>query len=208
MTPKPPLPRRPAPAPPPARGLPPAVKLGLLVFGLAVVAAALADLQALFRHREETVPEDPRGWTPGYGGTRYADPEGRFALTHPAAWKLRHGEDARPFTVMVQGPSGLELDILVHPFPHDDFDRMRKELESQENELSVPMNMTEVTFQGHRALERTVRLTGRQVLVIDFLVGREAHHLQFEAPREDFDRLLPLMREVLSAYEPRPSPAP
>ena len=214
------VPRRPGPRRtdgrprPSARGLgerrrpwqKPGLRLALLGLGLLLVAALIADLSGAVRRgnperaRIEAL-ESPEAYVLGLSDQRYVDPQGRFALTMPAAWIPRDGDAADPYTAGFRGPSDIDISILVSDLPHDRFDLLMAQIRGQEERLDVNMNIRRIEFQGRPAVERHSRLTRVSLYLLDFMDGRRAYHMVANMPREDYEKLLPVVKEVLETLE-------
>jgi hypothetical protein len=54
----------------------------------------------------------------------------------------------------------------------------------------------------HRAVKRTVQLFRSKLLLLDFLTGDLAHHVQFSTPPELFDEYEPVFLRLMQTYEP------
>ncbi len=197
---------RPPPAPAEARPLwrHPLARIAVLAFGVLVVAALAADLGGAFR-RSRPPADDPAALVLGIRDRVYEDPAGRFRLVLPAAWQVADGVEAAPYDAVFRGPRGLEVYVRVTPAGHERFRVLLREIRKIEREWGLNMNIRTNTFRGALCAERTVRLVEQQVRAVDFLVGRTAHHLQFAAPRDDFDRYGGLFDALLAGYEPLPA---
>ena len=202
------LPRTPAraPADPRSPWRNPWFRLILLGLGLLLVAALIVDLSGAVRRgnperaRIEAL-ESPEAYVLGLSDQRYVDPEGRFALTMPAAWIPRDGDAADPYTAGFRGPGDIDISILVSDLPHDRFDLLMAQIRGQEQHLDVKMNIRQIEFQGRPAVERHSRLTRVSLYLLDFMDGHRAYHVVANMPREDYEKLLPVVKEVLDTLE-------
>lgn len=155
---------------------------------------------SLERERIEAL-ERPESLMLGLSDQRYVDPEGRFALTLPAAWLVREGAAADPYTVGFRGPRDIDIAILVSDLPHDRFDLLLGQIRGKEQQLDIRMNIREIEFQGRRAAERQSRLNFSSLYMLDFMDGHRAYHLVASIPREHYENLLPVVKEVIATLE-------
>lgn len=145
--------------------------------------------------------ERPESLVLGISDQRYVDPDGRFALTLPAAWLVRTGAAADPYSVGFRGPRDIDIAILVSDLPHDRFDLLLGQIRGKEQQLDIRMNIREIEFQGRRAAERQSRLNFSSLYMLDFMDGHRAYHLVASIPRDQYENLLPAVKEVIATLE-------
>ena len=173
-----------------------------------VVILAADAVRMLQKAASQRPTDDASALVLGLNDRRHVDPQGRFALTVPAAWVARTGEDVAPRTAVFRGPRGLEIWVDVAPSPHRTLAELREGLRAIENEYAVNMNITNVLFKGVPAFERMLPLASQQVLAVDFLSGSMGHHLQAAAPRLQFPKYERFLRSILATYEAGPVALP
>ena len=54
----------------------------------------------------------------------------------------------------------------------------------------------------HRAVKRSAQLFRNRVLLLDFLTGDLAHHVQFSMPPELYDEYEPVFLRLMETYAP------
>jgi len=185
----------------------PAVRIALLAIGLLAIVALVRDMGTVSRlraSRGEWDAEDIASLGLGLSDARHVDPAGRFAVTLPSAWRAMRGEDVGTYAARFIGPRDIELSIRIAELPHGRFERLLRDTAKLEDDWGIPMNIRTNDLRGRPCIERTCRLVQQGVFAVDFLVGRTAHHLQFVAPREVQERLMPLFRDILATYDPEP----
>lgn len=186
----------------------PYIKLLLLVFGLAVVAALFYDLRhGGTRRRGPSVASDLQELVLGSEGLRMSDPRGYFSLVPPAGWRVVKFPDSRPYNLSFFGPHATELSIMAVPVDYDDFNSLLRRINRTESRFGMYIDKKPVSFAGYPAVQRMVRLTDSRVLSIDFVAHRVEHHLLFSAPTELFERYLPVMTNLLASYRAETSPS-
>ncbi len=179
----------------------PVFRLALLAFGLLAVIALAADLTLRLRQdAAPPVPSEADALVLGIRDRHYQDPAGRFHITVPAAWQVLRGEAAGGYNVVFRGPLGLECMIRVSDLDHDRFARLMQDIYAIEEQWGVNMNIQAKTWDDQPYVERRVRLLEQKVLAFDFLDGNVGHHIQFGAPRDDFDRFEPLFLDIIATY--------
>ena len=191
----------------------PVFRIAILGFALLAVLALAADLISRFRSGPLAgplhVPATPEALVLGIRDRVYTDPAGRFRLTVPAVWRVQTPPGGAAYDVIFRGPMDLECAVRVTPVSHQRFDRLLADIYAIEEQWGVNMNIQAQTVDDRPIVERRVRLIEQQVLALDFLHGAMAHHIQFGAPRDDFDRFEPLFRDIFESYTPLdPADAP
>ncbi len=184
----------------------PGFRLALLGLGLLLILALLADLRNAMKRRQAELSqlkalERPEALLLGIADRRYESPGGRFAITLPEPWIRWDGKRADPYTAVFRGPQNIEISVVVSELPHDRFDLLLAQIRGREQQLEVQMNIRTIEFQGRPAIERRSRLPRNSVYALDFMVGNIAHHIIVSIPREDFDRFLSPVLDILQTYE-------
>ncbi len=182
----------------------PALRIGLLVFGVLVVVALAVDvlrrLHAL-PPAPEPVPPDPGAFVLGLDDRVYADPGGRFVVTIPAPWRVRTGARVEPDDVVLVGPNRIEFAVRVAQLDHRSFGRLMADVYARQDYWGIDMRIE--TFEdagGRPVVRRRIRLIEHDILAYDFLEDAWGHHLRFRVPRGELDRYEPLFRELFEAY--------
>jgi len=184
-----------------------ALRLILLGLGVLFVGALLLDLRGAMRKRQGELRrlaalERPEALMPGVDDTRYVDPEGRFAITLPTPWVRISGVAADPYTAVFRGPRRIDISVVVTPLNHDRFDLLLAQIRHKMDSLDLKSaQLTTIKFQGRPAVERQAVLPRSRVYTLDFLEGHVGHHIVVSMPHEDYDRLLPVVKEILETYE-------
>jgi len=132
----------------------------------------------------------------------YRDKSGWFTMQPPAGWKVESRPASRPYNVVFRSPNGPDIRIMAVAVDYTAFPRLLKRIDRIERELGIDMNLRLDRFKSYKAARRTATLHGEKVLAIDFLHGSVAHHIQFSAHPDVFDRYLPVVQDILETYEP------
>lgn len=188
-----------------------------------LVLALLADLRNISRRLEgrRASPAAPRqGDTAdiaaGLDDPRYTDPAGRFSMVPPRHW-VRVEKPANPiFDVVFQGPYRMDMGIQVVATNGLTFEKLVQELQQIERQLSADTHMDFAYVGPYRAVKRSVQLFRSRVLLLDFVTGDLAHHVQFSTPPELYDQYEPVFLRLMQTYAPgrlvpaaeAPPPAP
>lgn len=180
---------------------------------LALAALLLVALAADFRHLSRRFGGRARGGSgshkgdaadiaAGMDGPRYVDPSGLFSLVPPRNWvKVAKPGTGGFYNVVFQGPYGMDLCIQVLATNSPTFDGLIEQLRQVERNLSADTHM-DITYVGpYRAVKRSVQLFRNRVLLLDFLTGDLAHHVQFSAPSDRYEQYEPLFLRVMQTYE-------
>ena len=192
------------------------LRWAIWVFGLVLLAALAADVRHLSgrlgrfqRTGKESRKGDAADIAGGLEGPRYADPAGRFSLVPPRHWVRVRPEAGSPFNAVFQGPYGMDMAIQVVVTNGLTFDGLVENLRRVERSLAANMPMEFAYVGPHRAIKRSARLFKSKVLLLDFLTGDLAHHVQFSMPVELYDEYEPVFLRLMQTYEPgRILPAP
>lgn len=181
--------------------------------GLAVAALLMMALMADLRHLSRRLGEGARG-KPGPrkgdaadiakgGGARYVDPSGLFSFVPPRNW-VRVGNPASGgfYNVVFQGPYGMDMCIQVVATNGLTFDKLIESLRRVERNLAADTHMDFAYVGPYRAVKRSAQLFKNRVLLLDFVTGDLAHHVQFSMPPNLYDEYEPVFLRLMQAYEP------
>lgn len=180
----------------------------LLFAGLAL-AALVVDVRHLTRRVDARLRgrEVPRGGdaadiAAGLDGPRYVDPAGRFSFVPPRHW-VKVAKPATDFyDAVFQGPYGMDMCIQVVVTNGLTFDQLVENLRQVERNLSADTHMDFAFVGPCRAVKRSVQLFKSRVLLLDFLTGDLAHHVQFSMPPALYDEYEPVFLRLMQTYEP------
>lgn len=137
----------------------------------------------------------------GLNGPRYTDPSGLFSFVPPRHW-LRFVPEGKFFNVGFRGPHSMDLQIHAVVTNGATFDGLVAQLRKIERNLAANTHM-DITYVGsHRAVKRSVQLFKSRVLMLDFLTGDIAHHIQFSTPPALYDQYEPIFLRVMDSYAP------
>ena len=193
------------------------------VFAALLLLALMADLRHLSRRlgdrqRPAFPPRkgDVADIAAGLDGPRYADPSGRFSLVPPRNWVKLDQPPAGFYNVVFQGPYQMDLSIQVVATNGLTFEQLVRNLRQIERRLSAETHMDFAYVGPHRAVKRSVQLFRSRGLMLDFITGDLAHHVQFSVPPELYDRYEPVFLRLMQTYAPgrilpaaaAPEPAP
>jgi len=175
--------------------------------GLLLAAAALTLRRVAPTPSAATagVGDDPRAFVLSDADEIYRDPGERFELRLPPGWLRFEGEKAAPYDAIFVGPRDLKLAVQIRPLFHDDPELLYKEILKIQRDLGLEMHIRRMEHRGFPAVERTAGLHLERVRMLDVLVGRTNHHVEFSAPRADYDRYAALGADLLAAYAPLPA---
>lgn len=179
----------------------------LICAGLALVAL-LADLRNVAR-RVAARPAAASRPRPGHAADvlagladpRYEDPRGYFSFVPPRGWSRPARPAAGFYDAVFQGPYGMDLAIQV-VVTNQTFSQLVAKLRQVERNLAADTHLDFAYVGPHRAVKRSVRLFRSRVLLLDFLTGDLAHHVQFSAPPELYDAYEPVILRLLETYRP------
>lgn len=179
------------------------------VFAALLLLALMADLRHLSRRlgdrqRPAFPPRkgDVADIAAGLDGPRYADPSGRFSLVPPRNWVKLDQPPAGFYNVVFQGPYQMDLSIQVVATNGLTFEQLVRNLRQIERRLSADTHMDFAYVGPHRAVKRSVQLFRSRVLMLDFITGDLAHHVQFSVPPELYDRYEPVFLRLMQTYAP------
>ncbi len=182
----------------------------LLVFALLAVAAFLADLKNVTRRVGEyrttggagPRPGDAADIVRGLDDPPYADPSGLFRVVPPRHWVRLAQPPAGFFNVVFQGPFDMDMSVHAAATNGATFAQLVEQLRRIERGLSANTHMDFAYVGPYRAVKRSVQLYRSRVLLLDFLTGDLAHHVQFSAPPHLYDEYEPVFLRLMQTYEP------
>ncbi len=186
------------------------------VFGLLLVLGLVADLRRISgrlgrfqRTGAESRKGDAADIAGGLEGPRYDDPSGLFSVVPPRGWTRVMPSADTHFNVVFQGPYGMDMSIQVVVTNGLTFDRLVENLRRVERSLAASLPMEFAYVGPHRAIKRSAQLFKSKILLLDFVTGHLAHHVQFSMPPQLYDEYEPVFLRLMQTYEPgRILPAP
>ncbi|MDD2240220.1 MAG: hypothetical protein PHO14_02340 [Kiritimatiellae bacterium] len=185
------------------------IRWAFWVLGAVMLVALLADM----RHISSRLVRFQRtGWearkgdaadiADGLDGERYVDASGLFSLVPPRHWTTLRKTPDSPFNVVFQGPYGMDMAIQVVVTNGLTFEHLIENLRRVERNLSAHMPMEFAYVGPYRAVKRSAQLFKNKVLLLDFLTGNLAHHVQFSVPPELYDEYEPVFLRLMQTYAP------
>ena len=179
------------------------------VFALLLLAALPADVRNISRRLGDfrrtgsmACKGDAADIAGGLAGPRYVDSSGLFSLVPPRNW-VRVKEPVNSFfNVVFQGPYGMDLCIQAVKTNGVDFDRLVANLRRVERSLAADTHMDFAYVGPCRAVKRSAQLFKTKLLMLDFVTGDLAHHVQFSMPPELYDEYEPVFLRLMQTYEP------
>lgn len=189
------------------------------IFALLVVAALVVDLKNISRRAADfrrTGGAGPRSGDAadilrGLADPPYVDPSGLFRVVPPRHWVKLPKPPAGFFNVVFQGPFGMDMSVRATVTNGLAFDKLVDQLKQIERGLAADTHMDFAYVGPCRAVKRSVQLFRSRVLLLDFLTGDLAHHVQFSVPPHLYDEYEPVFLRLMQTYEPGallPVPAP
>jgi hypothetical protein len=186
----------------------PALKLGLLVFGLLAMVAIGLDMTMVHQRLPRatiSVETEVQSILLGLNGPRYVDPNGRFSIVCPPGWRIIVSPDSSPYDVVLSSPRGAEISILASPVAYDDLPSLMADIEKAERGFNLHTQKEPIFFQDTPAVRRVCQLLQTKLLAIDFVSDRVAHHIMCSVPPECFDPYYSAFLELLNTYRFRSS---
>lgn len=186
-------------------------RLRWLMWGFATVllVALIADLRGISRRLgdfqrtgKQARAGDAADIAGGLGGERYVDPAGRFSLVPPRNWVRVEKPVNSFFNVVFQGPYGMDLGIQAVATNGMTFDKLVENLRRVERNLAADTHMDYAYVGPHRAVKRSAQLFKSKLLMLDFVTGDLAHHVQFSVPPALYDEYEPVFLRLMQTYEP------
>ncbi len=185
------------------------MRWAIWIFGLILLIGLVVDLRHItsrLGHFQRTGKDPRRGdaadLLAGLEDPRYYDPSGWFSLVPPRNWTRRdHALDSH-FNVMFQGPFGMDMGIQVVVTNGLTFDRLVDNLRRVERRLAGNIPMDFAYVGPHRAIKRSAGVYQSRFLMLDFVTGHLAHHVQFRIPVALYDEYEPIFMRLMQTYEP------
>ena len=181
----------------------------LLLFAVLLLAAFTTDMRNISRRLgifQRTGKVSCRGdaadIAEGLGGARYVDPSGYFSLVPPRHWVQVKAPATAFFNVVFQGPLGMDLSIQAVATNGLTFDKLVENVRRVERNLAADTHMDFAYVGPYRAVKRSVQLFRSKVLLLDFVTGDLAHHVQFSVPPKLYDEYEPVFLRLMQTYEP------
>ena len=181
----------------------------LWVLAALLLLALLADLRHVSRRLEDfrrtgklARRGDADDIAGGLGGARYADPAGLFSLVPPRHWIRVEKPVNSFFNVVFQGPYGMDMCIQVVATNGLTFDKLVENLRRVERSLAADTHMDFAYVGPTRAVKRSAQLFKTKLLMLDFVTGDLAHHVQFSVPPELYDEYEPVFLRLMQTYAP------
>ena len=185
------------------------LRLVFMLFAAAALVALVMDARNMSRRLQTRTAQQP---TPrkgdvadieaGMHDARYVDPSGLFSLVPPRHWVKVKQPPGSFFNVVFQGPHGMDMSILVSVTNGITFNALVDNLRQRERALAAETHLDFAYAGPHRAVKGTVQLFRSKLLLLDFLTGDLAHHVQFSTPPELFDEYEPVFLRLMQTYEP------
>lgn len=174
-----------------------------------LLIALLADLRNLSQRiaagpRAQPTPRkgDAADIAKGMGDPRYVDPSGYFSVVPPRHW-VKVATPANDFyNVVFRGAHDMDMRVQVVATHGQTFEGLVKKLRQVERNLSADTHMDFAYVGPYRAVKRSVQLFRNRVLLLDFMTGDLAHHVQFSMPPESYEEYEPVFLRLMQTYEP------
>ncbi len=183
----------------------PVFRFALLLFGVMVLAALFADLGGLQRKAREQRAAAADGLLDivlAPGGARYADPGGLFSIVPPSGWKADRSAEARPYSVVLRGPPGVDISIMATRVKYNTLPELMADIRRSEVAAGIGTMPQPFFLHGRPVLKRIATLHHSKVFAVDFVEDHVAHHISCAMPIELFDRYEPVLMEVVGTYRP------
>ncbi len=182
---------------------------GIWIVAAILLAALIVDLRYLSTRIErfqktgtESRQGDAADIEAGMTGPRYTDPSGYFSLVPPRHWKLLKPSTDKFYNAVFRGPYDMEMSIQVVVTQGMTFEQLITELKQIERRLSADTHMDFAYVGPYRAIKRSAQLFQSKVLMLDFVTGNLAHHIQFSIPPQFYDEYEPVFLRLMQTYEP------
>ena len=185
------------------------IRWAIWIFSALLLVALLSDMRNISRRLTDfqrtgklSRKGDAADIAGGLDGARYADPSGLFSLVPPRNW-IRVAEPVNSFfNVVFQGPYGMDMCIQVVATNGLTFDKLVDNLRRVERGLAADTQMDFAYVGPTRAVKRSAQLFKTKLLMMDFVTGDLAHHVQFSVPPELYDEYEPVFLRLMQTYEP------
>jgi len=183
---------------------PPILQVGLLTAGILFVIAIIADLSI----PPKTDPNYPNVTTElrdallNPPGARYVDPKGLFSIGCPPGWSRTDRPDCAPYDVIFFSPNRASISIMATRVKYNDLPSLFKDIEKNEAEYGIRTDVETIRFNNMPAIKRTCTLNTVIIFSIDFVDNYVAHHILCRAPKDYYDKYVPVLMELLNTYQP------
>jgi hypothetical protein len=182
---------------------------GFWIFGLLLLLGFIADLRGMSGRMEnfrrtggEGRAGDAADVAAGLDGPRYVDPSGLFSVVPPRNWKRLKPSPETRFNVVFQGPLGLDMAVEAVATQGMTFEELVERIRERERNLSANLPMDVAYVGPYRAIKRSAQLYKSRILMLDFITGHIAHHVQFSMPPALYDEYEPVFLRLMQTYEP------
>lgn len=170
-----------------------------LVFDLRGISSRLGHFQ---RTGQVSRQGDAADIEAGLNGARYVDPAGRFSLVPPRHWVKVERPGNSFFDVVFKSPLGMDMSIQVVVTNGLTFEKLVNDLRRVERGLAADTHMDYAYVGPYRAVKRSAQLFKTKLLLLDFVTGDLAHHVQFSLPPALYDEYEPVFLRLMQTYEP------
>ena len=144
----------------------------------------------------------PTTWAAELADSQYVDPKGFFKIVPPAGWRIQgYPQDPRG-KVALFGPEGVEIRALINSVDFDTIDALLAFCHDVEKRTGLNTHIARTEFQERPAVERWYEVKGQKMYLIDFLVGKVDHNLQYAAALRAFDSYKALVLKSWQTYDP------
>ena len=192
-----------------AAARPPYLTIGLLIFGLLVVIALVADtvhISKLRPQRDDGIKQRLQDIVLGLNHPPFVDKWKLFSIVAPATWKTVPYPDCHPYNVSFFEIGGADLNIMATRVKYNDFATLLNIIKDTERQMNVDTHIETTNFLGHAAVRRTCRMRNSTVVSFDFVENYVAHHILCGMPPKHFEEYLPVMMDVMNTYKPLTPP--
>lgn len=175
------------------------------ILAVVVLAAIIADTSGvLSRLRAAQTPGGIS--TPGDAASilatlstapRYRDPAGHFSVAVPPNWRVLRADPDSIFDAAFRGPYGLEMNIQCVATNGLTFEKLVGRLKTLEHSMAANSHIAVLKINDWKAAKRSLQLYKNKILMLDFVTGDLAHHLQFVIPPALYDEYEPVFIELV-----------
>jgi len=176
-------------------------------FALILLIALIVDLRHIStrlhtfqRTGKVARPGDAADIAGGLDGARYTDPSGLFSLVPPRHWVRLKQPPNSFFNAVFRGPYGMDMSIQVVVTNGLTFEGLIDRLRRVERAMSATTHMDFAYVGPNRAVKRSVQLYQSHLLILDFVAGDLAHHIQFSVPTALYDEYEPVFLRLMQTY--------
>lgn len=191
----------------PARaGLPPAVVVSLMVFGLLVVVALILDGKYILTRMAGPRPVSETA--PGMlidvatATNRFRDEARAFSIALPDGWRVMSAEETAPYDIRLAGPSLIFIAVQVTPVRYTSIDVLVGRLRNIEQEEQRDTHIERIAFKGYPGIRRVIHLHRETVFMLDVLAEGREYHLQCGVPVDIEASHRPVVEAMLETFEP------